>query len=70
MQIWNAALDYLKGRNIGLDGVIAQQENYQKVGFKLAYRNIRYQGVSGGKVLNDSSIINLSQIFSRSSYCL
>jgi GNAT superfamily N-acetyltransferase len=62
LQIWNAALDYLKGRNIGLDGVIAQQENYQKVGFKLAYRNIRYQGVSGGKVLNDSSIVNLSQI--------
>ena len=28
LQIWNAGLRYLEGRNIGLDGVVAQQENY------------------------------------------
>lgn len=43
-QIWCRALDYLQGCNIGLDGVLAQQENYQKFGFQLAYRNVRYQG--------------------------
>jgi GNAT superfamily N-acetyltransferase len=47
-QIWQRALDYLQGCNIGLDGVLAQQANYQKSGFHLAYRNIRYQGVTGG----------------------
>ena len=47
-QIWQRALDYLQGCNIGLDGVLAQQANYQKSGFKLAYRNIRYQGKTGG----------------------
>ena len=42
--IWNAGLEYLGGRNIGLDGVVEQQEKYGKSGFKLAYRNVRYQG--------------------------
>lgn len=35
---------YLGDRNIGLDGVVAQQANYTKSGFELAYRNIRYEG--------------------------
>lgn len=46
IKIWNAALDALQGRTIGLDGVVAQQANYQKSGFTLAYRNIRYQGTA------------------------
>ncbi|MDZ7586125.1 MAG: GNAT family N-acetyltransferase [Patescibacteria group bacterium] len=43
IQVWNKAIDYLKTQNIGLDGVIEQQENYKKSGFKLAYNNARYQ---------------------------
>lgn len=43
-QIWQAALASLRGRIVGLDGVVAQQNNYLKAGFKLAYRNIRYEG--------------------------
>ena len=45
IKIWDKAIDYLKNKNIGLDGVVAQQENYKKSGFKLAYRNIRYHGI-------------------------
>lgn len=48
MQIWNAAMERLQGRSVGLDGVVAQQENYRKSGFELAYRNIRFQGTGGG----------------------
>lgn len=48
IQIWNAALRYLEGRNVGLDGVVAQQENYRKSGFKPAYRNVRYEGRGTG----------------------
>lgn len=44
IQVWNKAIKYLSDQNIGLDGVVAQQENYKKSGFKLAYRNIRYEG--------------------------
>jgi len=61
IQIWNAGLKYLEGRNIGLDGVVAQQDNYKKSGFKLAYRNIRYEGI-GGCSLPDSEIVQLSTL--------
>ncbi len=48
MRIWQHGMHYLGDRNVGLDGVVAQQANYRKSGFRLAYRNIRYQGhVSG-----------------------
>ncbi len=43
-QIWQAGLATLAGRNIGLDGVVAQQNNYLRSGFTLAHRNIRYSG--------------------------
>lgn len=49
IQIWQAALTYLSGCNIGLDGVSDQQKNYQKSGFELAYANLRYQGVVKAK---------------------
>lgn len=48
MQLWQAAMASLGDRTIGLDGVLAQQENYQKSGFQLAYRNVRYEGVGTG----------------------
>src|SRR5262249_36701503 len=57
-QLWEAAMVYLGGHNLGLDGVIAQQGNYRKSGFKLAYRNIRYQGEGGGA--EPSGLLDLS----------
>ena len=39
-------MDYLQNCNIGLDGVIAQQDNYKKSGFKLAYSNIRFKVIA------------------------
>jgi ribosomal protein S18 acetylase RimI-like enzyme len=44
IQVWRAGMARLAGRNVGLDGVVAQQENYRKSGFTLAWRNIRYEG--------------------------
>src|SRR5438477_7537587 len=44
MTIWQAAVAHAGRRTIGLDGVIAQQENYRKSGFVLAHRNIRFGG--------------------------
>lgn len=46
MRVWQHGMDYLRNRNVGLDGVVAQQANYRKSGFQLAYRNIRFQGVA------------------------
>ncbi|MDX9752681.1 MAG: GNAT family N-acetyltransferase [bacterium] len=47
--LWNHAMTYLQGRNIGLDGVIAQQDNYKKSGFRLAYSNIRFENRFAGE---------------------
>ncbi|WFU54133.1 GNAT family N-acetyltransferase [Bradyrhizobium pachyrhizi] len=44
LKIWNAAIAHARPRVIGLDGVVAQQANYQKSGFALAYANVRYGG--------------------------
>jgi hypothetical protein len=44
LRIWNAAVAHAGARTIGLDGVVAQQDNYRKSGFALAYPNIRYGG--------------------------
>lgn len=61
IQLWHTALNHLKNRSIGLDGVIAQQENYKKSGFKFYYRNIRFKGKGGGAP-SASSLINLKKI--------
>ncbi|WKY44930.1 hypothetical protein Q5O14_02210 [Eubacteriaceae bacterium ES2] len=54
LAIWNHAMNHLKGLNIGLDGVVAQQENYKKSGFNLAHTNMRFKltppTVSGTKL--------------------
>ena len=63
---WQAALKRANGCVIGLDGVVAQQANYQKSGFTLAWNNIRYGGrVSGTLPRPDrhaGAILPLSEI--------
>jgi GNAT superfamily N-acetyltransferase len=49
LKLWQEALARHGTPLVGLDGVVAQQENYKKSGFQLAYRNIRYRGVVAGK---------------------
>ncbi|WP_105169082.1 GNAT family N-acetyltransferase [Pseudoalteromonas sp. T1lg23B] len=61
-QIWQAGLQYLKGCNIALDGVVAQQDNYRKSGFKLAYRNIRFAGTGGSSASELSQIVPISTL--------
>ncbi len=62
-QLWQEALKHLPTQNIGLDGVLAQQENYKKSGFTLAYRNIRFEGKGKKKeVIQNKNIVPLSQV--------
>ena len=44
LRIWQAGMARAGSRAIGLDGVVAQQNNYRKSGFVFAYNNIRYGG--------------------------
>ncbi|MGW7382410.1 GNAT family N-acetyltransferase [Streptomyces sp. NPDC054794] len=41
---WKTALAHAGNRTVGLDGVVAQQDNYRQSGFELAYRTIRFTG--------------------------
>lgn len=45
LSTWQAGIDRLSDHTIGLDGVLEQQENYLRSGFKFASNNIRYQGI-------------------------
>ena len=47
IQLWRAGMARMAGRNVGLDGVVAQQANYAKSGFRLAWNNVRHEGASG-----------------------
>lgn len=62
LALWQAGLGYLKGCNIGLDGVIEQQGNYKQSGFKLAYGNIRFEGFGGGRAPDAVGMIDLAQV--------
>ncbi|AXK40263.1 hypothetical protein [Crenobacter cavernae] len=62
MPLWQRAMARLAGHNIGLDGVIAQQDNYRKPGFALAYRNIRYQGQGGGDAPDLRELVALPSV--------
>ncbi|MBN3752060.1 GNAT family N-acetyltransferase [Paraburkholderia sp. Tr-20389] len=57
LRIWQHGIDYLGTRNIGLDGVVAQQPNYRKSGFELAYRNIRFQGIAEADPSRDEAAL-------------
>jgi ribosomal protein S18 acetylase RimI-like enzyme len=53
MALWRAGMARLAGRNVGLDGVPAQQANYARSGFRLAHRNVRYAGLGSGLPAGD-----------------
>lgn len=61
-KLWQEAMKYLNTQNIGLDGVVAQQENYKKSGFTLAYSNIRYEGIGSKMLKKSENVIPVSKI--------
>jgi len=60
IQMWREGRDRLQHRTIGLDGVVAQQPNYPRPGFRLAHRDIRYGGTGGGSCPNDANLVDWS----------
>jgi ribosomal protein S18 acetylase RimI-like enzyme len=62
LALWQAGMSSLAGRNVGLDGVPAQQDNYCKSGFALAWRNIRQEGVGGGEAPADYRLVPLAAV--------
>ena len=47
---------------IGLDGVVAQQQNYRKSGFELAYANVRYGGIVAAPDAPQAGVLPLAEV--------
>ncbi|MDP2721671.1 MAG: GNAT family N-acetyltransferase [Bacteroidales bacterium] len=61
-EIWKQGHDSLKGRVAGMDGVVEQQPNYRKSGYRLAYRNIRMEGKATGMRVENVHLIPASEV--------
>lgn len=57
MLLARAALRRLKDMTTGIDGVFERQDNYAKLGFRLAYRNIRYEWLGRQQPLSPPSTL-------------
>jgi GNAT superfamily N-acetyltransferase len=65
LRLWNAAIARAGARVIGLDGVVAQQVNYKKSGFRLAYANVRYGGTVAARTIESpppAAVVPLTEI--------
>jgi hypothetical protein len=62
LRIWNVAVAHAGSRVIGLDGVAAQQHNYRRSGFELAYANIRYGGTVAALDGPQAGVIALTKL--------
>lgn len=59
--LWQEGLRHLEGCSVGLDGVVAQQENYRRSGFVPAHRNVRYEGLARADMPLDSRLAPIGQ---------
>jgi GNAT superfamily N-acetyltransferase len=62
LRIWNTAIAHAGPRVIGLDGVVAQQQNYRKSGFQLAYANVRYGGTVAAPDARHAGVVALTEV--------
>ena len=62
LRLWQAAMAHAGTRVVGLDGVVAQQQNYRKSGFELAYANIRYGGLLATPNRISADLVALSEV--------
>jgi GNAT superfamily N-acetyltransferase len=60
--LWKFALSTLPaGMAVGLDGVVAQQENYKKSGFAYAHANYRYAGHIACEAPSDTHLVEIDE---------
>jgi hypothetical protein len=60
LKVFRAGMEFLGDRNIGLDGVVTQIENYKKSGFKIAYYNERFEGIGNGSLFEE--VIEIAEV--------
>ncbi|WP_075290334.1 GNAT family N-acetyltransferase [Pararhizobium arenae] len=60
--LWQKALAETTSATVGLDGVVAQQENYRKSGFAYAHANFRYGGEVSCSEPPSSELVEVSPV--------
>ena len=55
-------LRYVGQRNAGIDGVVENIPIYERIGYRLAYHNIRYRGIAADPASVDRRVVPLSQL--------
>ncbi|QRM54889.1 GNAT family N-acetyltransferase [Sinorhizobium sp. BG8] len=60
--LWQAAIASAGARTIGLDGVVAQQNNYRKSGFAYAHANVRYGGDVSFAAPDDPRLVHVAPV--------
>jgi RimJ/RimL family protein N-acetyltransferase len=61
-RIWQAGMGHLSGRTVGIDAGLTHFGLYQRLGFRHANYNIRYQTVGRGAGMQDPRIVGLSEV--------
>jgi GNAT superfamily N-acetyltransferase len=62
LQLSRAIMKHLGARNVGLDAVVEQQANYMKSGFRIAHRNIRYEGAGANSTQTSDATVALESM--------
>src|SRR5258705_3209475 len=62
LRMWSAAIAHAGPRVIGLDGVVAQQQNYRRSGFELAYANVRYGGTVAAAYSPQAGVVGRKEV--------
>lgn len=57
LRLWLHAMDRLNATSSGLDGVLAQTDNYARSGFETAYHNQRYRGALRSSGATDRRVV-------------
>lgn len=62
IELGRAALSYLAGCHIGVDGVLDKVRNYEAFGFRYAYRNYRYRGVKPARTVVAPDMLPIAEL--------
>jgi GNAT superfamily N-acetyltransferase len=68
LRLWAAAMERLEGVATGLDGVVAQQDNYARSGFVLAHRTIRFGGPARGRRHDEVETLTVADLDAVAAY--
>ncbi len=61
MKLTEKCMEYMGDRNIGLDGVVENEEKYQKImKFRSSYSNLRFEGKGGGTI--PDGLVKISEV--------